>query len=331
MKYFTRLITVTIKFNFSYIIYKKTFLNLKPRLDVTVLVYDFAVIGGDERLFYLANLLNKKKYSVIGHNVFKCKTENISFKKTNSFEKAILSAKNLIFPIPFSRDNIFINSKHSKKKLEIETLFKNLNKKIENQLIFGGSFTNEIKTKFNNLNVKFFDYMQNENFVVLNASLTAEAAIAQAILKKPIDLNSSKCLILGFGRCGKLLAIKLKNLCNQITIAARSERDTAWAKALGFNFINLKKLGKNLNEFNIVFNTIPFKILTNNLLSKLNKSAFVFDITPNGIDLDEFKKLKIQAEVSLQIPGKFKFKAAAENLEKLILNVLNEQKKINSF
>lgn len=288
------------------------------------MLYDFAVVGGDRRLFYLAKFLQENGFTVVGFGLTEFENDFFKIKKMKNLNEALKFSKNWILPIPVSRDGIFLNcSGEFKLKIELKTILKLVNYRVG---IFGGSFSANFFNMLKQCANFVYDYLENESFAVFNASLTAEAAVAQAVLKSAVDFNSSRCLILGFGRCGKLLALKLKNLCFKVVVCMRNETEMAWARAFGFDVLNLESLfsaenGLNLQQFNLIFNTIPKKILSGSLLKKLNSEVYVFDITSNGIDCEEFKKNSINAFVSLQIPGKFKFKSAAEQLA--ILTIKN--------
>ena len=49
----------------------------------------------------------------------------------------------------------------------------------------------------------------------------------------PAALHGSGCLILGYGRCAKVLAEKLKGLSAEVTVCCRSEQQRAAAQASG--------------------------------------------------------------------------------------------------
>lgn len=287
--------------------------------------YDFAVVGGDRRFFYLAQFLKNKKFKVIGFNLFNFENEICEFEVATSLQEALMSAKNWVLPIPVSRDGIFLNvEKKVSAKLKISEILSLARKEVG---VFGGAFSNCLHANFKK-RVKFiYDYLESESFAVFNAGLTAQAAIAQAVLKSSFNFNSSCCLVLGFGRCGKLLALELKKLCFKVVVCTRNEIQLAWARALGFEAFNLACLGSgkptNLKQFNLIFNTIPKKILSGSILDSLNEEVFIFDITPNGIDSKELEKKSINFFVSLQIPGKFKPKPSAEYLSNLVVEFLN--------
>ena len=56
---------------------------------------------------------------------------------------------------------------------------------------------------------EFVEYMQEDDTAYHNAVATAEGAVAEAILHSTINLCGAKSLLIGYGRCGKVLADRL--------------------------------------------------------------------------------------------------------------------------
>ena len=207
--------------------------------------YDFAVVGGDKRLFYLAKFLVKKKFKVVGLGLSKLKNENCEFHFSSSWSQMLSNSRNWVLPVPVSRDGVFLNCSDEPslrfKLDELVSLVKN------NIGIFGGAFSPDFFSVLSSRAGFIYDYLKNESFAVFNASLTAQAAVAQALLKSPVDFMSRRCLVLGFGRCGKLLALKLKSFCRKVVVCMRNELEMAWANAFGFEVLKLSDLENGFN------------------------------------------------------------------------------------
>ena len=75
-------------------------------------------------------------------------------------------------------------------------------------------------------------------------------------------LWESRCLVTGFGRCAKALALLLKGFGARVTVAARKQGDLAFARTLGLQTVSLRQLQEVLPQQEIVFNTIPAPVLT---------------------------------------------------------------------
>lgn len=278
--------------------------------------FDFFIIGKDKRLAYMANFLTYKNFKVLTYDS-DCKVLNKKIKRANSMKNALKNSKNIICPIPFTKDFININS--CNKKIYINEILENLSYK---NIVFGG----KIPKKFSNIckekNIFVYDYLNNKKFVVFNSILTAEAAVASAILKNPKDMHFSNCLVLGFGNCGKLISNKLKNLCSNIFVCVEDELESAWAKAYGFLTFKLDSLMFKIEKFNYIFNTIPKNVFCKEVLANLNEDALILDIAKPL----EKKEKNVNFNYISGIPGKFKAKSSAEILVDLTLKKINKIK-----
>lgn len=153
---------------------------------------------------------------------------------------------------------------------------------------------------------------------------TAEGAIYHAIEASPHVLHKSRCLILGFGKCGKALACKLKGLNANVTICARKDTDLAYAESCGYETISYDQLPDSIGNFLFIFNTVPARILDKYRLSFISKDAVIIDIAsvPGGVDFETAEKLGIPTIHCLGLPGKLSPKTAADILAKQIIVLL---------
>ena len=78
---------------------------------------------------------------------------------------------------------------------------------------------------------EFVEYMQEDDTAYHNAVATAEGAVAEAILHSTINLCGAKSLLIGYGRCGKVLADRLMRMYSRVTVAERKESARAQAEA----------------------------------------------------------------------------------------------------
>ena len=74
---------------------------------------------------------------------------------------------------------------------------------------------------------------------------------------------------------------------------------------------------------NIVFNTVPFLILSKEKLILMNSEAIIIDLAskPYGTDFESAKKLGIKAQIYSGIPGKIAPDFEAEQIQKFINNI----------
>lgn len=137
------------------------------------------------------------------------------------------------------------------------------------QLILGGRVKAEEQRMAQARGLQLRDYFLREELTVANAAATAEAALQVAMEHLDRTLLGTNCLVLGFGRIGKLLSFRLHGLGAQVTAAARKASDRAWIRAYGWNALDTAALTGELEPFPVVFNTVPSLLLDEPLLKEL--------------------------------------------------------------
>ncbi|SHO54027.1 dipicolinate synthase subunit DpsA [Anaerocolumna xylanovorans] len=287
------------------------------------MTYDFAVIGGDLRQVYMAEDLSSRGFSVLLYGLENlCSKANMEHAK--SLAQAIDSSKVILTPIPFTKNGIHILSVDAKADLTPEILCTHLKK---GHMLYGGCFTKNIREFCEASDIYYNDFMEEEEITLFNTIATAEGTIAEAIIGSDGNLHGSSCLILGYGRCAKTLAEKLKVLCGQLTIAARSPLAIAQAKTSSFNAVSLPALTDVISEYDYIFNTIPAPVLGRELLEKTKQDVTIIDIAsaPGGVDFTAAKELSRNARLCLGLPGKYSPKASAAFLTKYLLSSLGEK------
>lgn len=102
------------------------------------------------------------------------------------------------------------------------------------------------------------DFLQDPLYLAENAAITADAAVS---LMEKQKLPGAPLLILGWGRIGKCLARKLRELGADVTVAARKETDRAMLKALGYHSADPVFLRDSLHHYKGIVNTVPALLL----------------------------------------------------------------------
>lgn len=270
--------------------------------------FNFAVIGNDLRQKYIAEYLENKEYNVITLN---------GIEDDNSIEYIIKNSDNIILPILVSRDGVNLNIEDN--RILLSSILENLQAK---QKVFGGCISSDMKNFCDKKNVFCYDFMKNESLAIYNAIATAEGAIVEALIHQTINIHGSKSLVLGYGKCGSVLADKLKGLSSVVTICARNEKARSIAESLGYNSIDFDKLKTDIKSFDYIFNTVPAKVLDRELLCNIKNDAIIIDIAsvPGGVDYNYAKKINLKAYLCLGLPGKYSPKSSGYKLAKIILN-----------
>lgn len=286
---------------------------------------NFAIIGGDLRIIKLAKMLADEGNIVYTFGLEKAEElkeyNNIIF--TEKLSKAVPeNVEVVIGPIPFSSNGVNINAPFSKEEISIRELVHYLNAKI----LIAGSILPEVYNMANDEYVEIIDIMKREELAVLNTISTAEGTIEIAIANTTKIIHGSKVLILGFGRIGKVLARKMEGLSAKVTCAARKDEDLAWIRAYGYNETNINDLGKNLEEFDVIINTVPHLILNKEKLQYVKEDCLLIDLAsnPGGIDKKETKEKNLKLIWALALPGKVAPVTTAEFIKDTIYNILKE-------
>lgn len=188
------------------------------------------------------------------------------------------------------------------KKFEIKEIesFRN------NAILFCGNcnFEDVIKKK----NIKHFNALKDEKFSILNSNLTAEGILEKIISETDYSIFDLKYLILGSGRVGKATAELFSRLNLDFSMVSHSEENFA------LDYIFCKKnyfkneFIKKINNFNVIINTIPAKILNSKQIAQIDKNCLFLEISSvQTIESCQFKYVLCPA-----LPQKFSHKTAGE-------------------
>lgn len=222
------------------------------------------------------------------------------------------------------------------------------------EYVFGCNFPAELAESKRRQGIFFIDYMKEAGAAYANASATAEGALAEAILSGDEVLCGQKMLVMGYGRCGQVLAQRLKALGGLVTVYEKSqerleiakvfgleavmaweeEEDTYEAGAVTVSNCSLKTQGTETGEkpggefwgqFAYIFNTIPELVLGPARLSHIRHHAVLIDIasSPGGIDYAYCAQNGLNAKLCGGLPAKYAPKSAAELLYSIIESYLN--------
>lgn len=230
----------------------------------------------------------------------------------------IVKADIIFCPIPFTRDNVTINTTN----IKIEELLE----KIGGKILISGVIKDNIREILENNNIRYIDIMEYEEFNILNAQATSEGAIKKAIEMTDKTLNNSNILILGYGRIGKMLAHNLSGFTSKIFVEARKEKDIALIKTMGYNEVGLDRLDEYLEHMDIIFNTIPSMILDKSRVDKLKKNVCIIDLAsnPGGVDFEYCALKNINTCWYLAVPSKDSPLSAAMYIKDTVDKIIGE-------
>ena len=282
----------------------------------------FLIVGGDERIIYLAELFKKNNFDITLFGINKdCAA--LGANTAHDLKTAADNCDIIILPLPASKDKNHINAPFFSERIAIDEFAANLKSR---HTVIGGNLPDTFKNILESKNIKYFDYFKNETLTMKNALITAEGAVMLAIQNTFISLGESKCMVLGYGRIAKFLVRMLKGFGSDVTVCARKESALAEAEALGCTACPLDKMSFYVNDCDIIFNTIPKIILTAPELLCVKDDAVIIDLAskPGGVDLTCAKSLDVNVISAAALPGKIAPKSAGKIIFKAVCAILNQ-------
>lgn len=264
---------------------------------------DYAVLGGDMRQVFLAQELAKKQ-TACHFALCAPPKPNENLLPLSSLEAAAGCSGIIICPIPLCRDAGFLNQAGAKERIPLTHLLSLL---YPGQQFFAGCIPNDFACAAREKNVAIFDFMQDAELSYAGAAATAEGAICEAMQKSPLNLRHSKCAVLGYGKCGRAIAGALSRMPCFVAAAALPEEEIAQASLIAEYAVSLDTFFSQIGEYDFIFNTIPAKILTGEILSRAKPSVTILDIAsaPGGVDFDAAARLMLNASSCPGLPGRY--------------------------
>ena len=276
----------------------------------------FGVIGGDRRQAELARLLAADGNTVRTYGLDRWKPGG----ETGLAQAA--SAEIVILPLPLCKGDGVLNCEEG--PVPTTDLFRRLRPE---QRILAGQVKPQQLREAKDRELVLEDYFLREELTVANAAATAEAAIQVAMERLDRTLLDMDCLVLGFGRIGKLLCSRLHGLGAKVTATARKPADLAWIRAYGWRALDTYGLDGNLCDFGTVFNTIPSLILEEKLLAQLPPECLCVDLASvQGIDLAAAERLGLPNVWARSLPGLLMPRTAAEVIRDAVYYILLEER-----
>ena len=254
----------------------------------------FAVIGEDGRQRAAAAYLEKLGYRVVG-------------------AEQLAAADVIVLPMPLADD-----------RAALAALLRSAKPGV---VAYAGKVGAEAAQLARQAKVELFDYLEREELATLNAIPTCEGALEILLRERQETLWGSRALIAGFGRIGKLLALRLTAFGAAVTVAARSPRDRALAAALGCRAQTLAELPATAHGFDLLINTVPAPVIGRDAIAALRENAFLLDLAsaPGGIDLAAAGAAQIRAVWALSLPARHAPVTAGRFVAQTVLEMMEER------
>lgn len=284
---------------------------------------EIAVLGGDKRMDFAARELVRLGYSV--RQWGRSEGDNASVFSKNAREW-LADADALMLPLPSSLDGTHLWTPLCKadEGLRMETLFCAAPEKVWLVGRFGETLCHRAKEK----GIRCIDYFESEILQLKNALPTAEGAIEIAMRELPVVLDGTSVAVIGYGRIGEVLSLKLKALGANVTVYARRPQVCTHAELLGC--LSRRICGEISLSFDtntrVIFNTVPSRLFTREILQTLPRECLIVDLAslPGGVDMRAAEELGIRAVWATALPGKCAPESAGIILGQTVHSILHD-------
>lgn len=277
------------------------------------------VAGGDLRQAALAGLLAED-----GHTVHTLALEEAEETDCEISPEGIERADCVVLPLPAEGEAGYLNTPLSGERRPLEWVLDALR---PGQLVCAGMVKPPLVSAARDRGLELRDYFAREELAIANAVPTAEGAVQLALEELPVTLHNARCLVIGYGRVGRVTAHRLGALGARVSVAARSHEQLAWARVWGYAIEHTAQLTPWLCGYDLVVNTVPAPILGEEALAALKPGALVIDLAskPGGVDFDAAGRLGVKVIWALSLPGKVAPVSSGEYIKMTIYHIMEEE------
>lgn len=166
-----------------------------------------------------------------------------------------------------------------------------------------------------------------EPLTTQNAAITAEGALSLAMAESNGVLFDASCLVVGYGRIGKLLCHRLRGLGAEVTVCVRRAESQAMAEAVGFKTDLTGCYLHGLSQYAFVFNTVPAPVFTPGQLRLFAPDCLLLELAsaPGGFPPEAAQERAGRLLPVPGLPGRYAPKAAGELYARAVLKELSKE------
>ncbi|MBD1373484.1 dipicolinate synthase subunit DpsA [Hazenella sp. IB182357] len=282
-------------------------------------------LGGDARQLEVI-----KSFIQLGAHVTLIGFDNLQTPFSGASQKdltveVLAKADILILPIVGTDEKGLINSVFTSKTLLL--LDEHISSLPNHCIVFAGIARSYLKELCLRHDVALMELMERDDVAIYNSIPTVEGALMMAIQNTDFTIHGSVCAVLGLGRVGLSLARTLDAIGANVTVGVRSSADYARVFEMGLTPFYTEALKEHLQHANLIFNTIPTKILDASVLAQVPQDVVIIDLAskPGGVDYTYTEKRGMKAILAPSLPGIVAPKTAGKILARIITQLMTEE------
>jgi dipicolinate synthase subunit A len=163
-------------------------------------------------------------------------------------------------------------------------------------IILGWADTN-LKANAATLSIELHEYEWDRSLMLQRTPAIIEGLLKIVIENTAITIHNANACVVGQGTIGAVLARYLVALGAHTHVAARNAEQRAAAYVAGATPHLLGDLVALAPSLDLVFSTVPSRVVGEDVLSRLPKTALIVDLAapPGGVDFEAAKRLGLNA------------------------------------
>ena len=290
-----------------------------------------AVLGGDQRFRILAEMLAEDGFSV---RVSQGDTRNAQYGQEvcvcASPKEALTGVRAAVLPLPVLGADGRLNAPGVPDTGGRADAYALLAQAPRDCVVAGGLAPPDYGLAAARHGLRLIDYYEREEFAVANCVPTAEGAIETAMRELPVTLHGTQVLVIGWGRVGRALSVRLQALGAHVAVSARRPGDRAGIASCGLTPADTLALGREqgvLSRAAVIFNTVPWPVLGWEELTRMRPDCLYIELAsaPGGLDADAAACTDLRVIRAPGLPGLTAPVSAAAILRDTLYNIWREQ------
>jgi len=146
------------------------------------------------------------------------------------------------------------------------------------------------------LSIKLHEYEWDRSLMLQRTPAIVEGLLKIVIENTDITIHGASACVIGQGTIGAVLTRYLVTLGARTAVVARNPEQRAAAFVAGAAPHRFEQLPNLASSLDLLFSTVPARVVGENVLSQLKRSALIVDLAapPGGIDFDAAKSLGLK-------------------------------------
>jgi dipicolinate synthase subunit A len=154
-----------------------------------------------------------------------------------------------------------------------------------------------LKAHCEKLGITIHEYEWDRSLMLQRTPAIIEGLLKIVIENTDITIHNANACVVGQGTIGAVLARYLVALGAHTHVVARNPEQRSAAFVAGATPHVLEELSEVAPDLDLLFSTVPSRVIDHDILSRLPKSALIVDLAapPGGVNFDAAKSLGLKA------------------------------------